>query len=306
MPLIVKLLLISVTVILLFALASCSIQSYESNVHEISENFTDISINASTADITFVKSGDGTCKVYCHEHKKEKHTVKVADGRLEIENVNTREWYDYIGVNFSSPKLTIALPEAQYASLNIENTTGDVTIYRGFEFKYIDLSLSTGDVNCYASCEGAVKIAVSTGDIMLEDISAGVIKLSASTGDIELSNVKVSEDVTIDVTTGEITLDGVICHNLKATGSTGDVNLDDVIATGTASVKITTGDVTFSDSDADELYITTSTGNVTGNLLSDKVFITNTKTGKIKVPASIIGGRCEITTTTGDIIITID
>ena len=35
--------------------------------------------------------------------------------------------------------------------------------------------------------------------------------------------------------------------------------------------------------------------------LSDKVFLTETDTGKVDVPKSITGGRCEITTDSGDI-----
>ena len=52
--------------------------------------------------------------------------------------------------------------------------------------------------------------------------------------------------------------------------------------------------------------ITTDTGNVKGSLLSEKVFIVSTDTGKKQVPNTITGGRCEITTDTGDIIISIN
>ena len=37
----------------------------------------------------------------------------------------------------------------------------------------------------------------------------------------------------------------------------------------------------------------------------DKVFITDTSTGNISVPKTITGGKCEITTSTGDIRISI-
>ena len=50
-----------------------------------------------------------------------------------------------------------------------------------------------------------------------------------------------------------------------------------------------------------ELKIITSTGDIEGTLLSDKVFIVKSSTGDIHVPSSITGGRCEITTSTGNI-----
>ena len=74
-----------------------------------------------------------------------------------------------------------------------------------------------------------------------------------------------------------------------------------VIALESFSVKRSTGDVKFNSCDAAEIYVKTDTGDVNGTLLSDKVFITETGTGSINVPNSIVGGRCEITTDTGDI-----
>ena len=49
----------------------------------------------------------------------------------------------------------------------------------------------------------------------------------------------------------------------------------------------------------------TYTGDVEGSVLTDKVFIVRTDTGRIDVPKSITGGRCEITTETGNIKISV-
>ena len=62
-----------------------------------------------------------------------------------------------------------------------------------------------------------------------------------------------------------------------------------------------TGSVRFDGCDGDAIYVETDTGDVTGTLLTDKVFITKTDTGSVDVPKSINGGRCEISTDTGDI-----
>ena len=53
--------------------------------------------------------------------------------------------------------------------------------------------------------------------------------------------------------------------------------------------------------DAAEIFVETDTGDVKGSLLSEKVFIPKSDTGDIKVPKTVTGGRCEITTDTGDI-----
>lgn len=71
------------------------------------------------------------------------------------------------------------------------------------------------------------------------------------------------------------------------------------------SIQRTTGDVKFDGCDASEIDVKTNTGDVAGSLLSDKVFIAASDTGHVDVPQTVIGGKCEITTSTGDIRISI-
>ena len=94
---------------------------------------------------------------------------------------------------------------------------------------------------------------------------------------------------------------GVTCKTLTSTGSTGKIALKNVIATDNFYVERSTGDVRLENCDAGEIRIKTSTGDVTGTLRSEKVFLAKTSTGKVRVPDTITGGRCEITTSTGDI-----
>ena len=195
--------------------------------------------------------------------------------------------------------------KAEYSSLVIKEDTGDIEIAKDFEFESIDVSLDTGNVKCYASATETIKIAASTGDVYAEGISAGSIDLKTSTGDITASGITCDGNVTIGVSTGKSCLSNIACKNLTSTGSTGDISLTNVVAAEKISVKRSTGDVTLESSDAAELFITTDTGNVTGSLLTDKIFITKTDTGRVNVPNSITGGRCEITTSTGDIKISI-
>ena len=300
-----RLLLLIVFSMGLLTLTACSLSDYETNIHKINEEFYNISIKTDTADIAFVLSDDGMCRVVCYEDAKKSHSVEVQDGTLAVNVVNNKKWYDYIGVNIDSPKITVYLPEAAYSSLVIEESTGDIEISKDFKFKSIDISLSTGNIKCYASAVENIKIAASTGDIYAEGISASSLDLTVSTGNVTVSSAACEGDITIGVSTGKAYLTDVACKNLTSTGSSGDISLKNVISTEKISVERSTGDVTLDRSDAAELFIITSTGDVEGSLLTNKVFITKTDTGRIDVPNSIIGGRCEITTDTGDIKISI-
>ena len=96
-----------------------------------------------------------------------------------------------------------------------------------------------------------------------------------------------------------------MCKSLISNGDTGDITLKNVTATEKFLIERDTGDVNFENSDAYEIHVETDTGDVKGTILTEKVFITKTDTGKINVPQTHSGGRCEIETDTGDIIISI-
>ena len=283
----------------LLTLTACSSTRYETNVHEVNEQFRNISITTSTADIAIVPTDDEIVKIVCYEKTRISHFVKVQNDTLVIEEFNEQKWYDRIG-NLRKQKITVYLPRLEYLSLVIEESTGDVEISKNFKFKSIDVSLSTGDVKCCASAE-TVKIVASTGDVYAGGISVSLLDITVSTGDVMVSDVVCSGDVTIGVSTGDTNIIDVECKNLISTGRTGEISLKNVRVAEKISITRSTGDVSFNKSDAAELFVTTSTGDVEGSLLTDKIFIVKTDTGRVSVPNSITGGRCEITTDTGDI-----
>ena len=274
---------------------------YEINDYEIREDYKHISIITNTADIVFVVSESQMTSVSCYEQKSIMHSVSVKDSTLEIEIVDTRKWYEYIGINFGTPKITVCIPQGEYGKLSIKSSTGDVEIPEGFKFKSIDISESTGNVTNYASALEGVKIKTTTGNICVEKASAGSLDLTVSTGKVTVSDVTCEGDVTVGVSTGKAMLSDTRCKSVISSGSTGDILLNNVIATEKFSIERSTGDVKFDGSDAAEIFVETDTGDVSGSLLTDKVFITKTDTGNVDVPKTVTGGRCEITTDTGDI-----
>ena len=299
-------LFVSVMTTLKWDFKKLSTARFETTNHEISEEISSISIDADTADIRFLPAEGETCSVVCYEQENLKHTVAVKDGTLTLKVVDTRKWYEHIGFQFESPKITVYLPAGDYATLSVKSDTGDIEVAAELHFESIDISLSTGDVTTYASAPGVIKIATSTGDIHMKDVNAGALALSTSTGDVIVSGATCVGDATVGVTTGKVYLTHVVCENVTTSGDTGNILLKDVIATQKLSIERSTGKVKLESVDAAEILIKTDTGDVTGSLLSEKVFIVNTDTGKIEVPDTVTGGRCEITTDTGDIKITIN
>ena len=278
---------------------------YETNNYEITENFNNISIITDTADVVFVPSENQKASVVCHEQKNMKHSVTVQNGKLVIEIVDTRKWYEYIGINFGAPKITVYIPQGEYGALFVKSSTGNVEISKEFKFESIDISESTGSVTNYASASENIIIKTSTGNIRVENVSAGTLDLSVSTGGITVSNVTCEGNVKINISTGKTNLTNIECKNVVSNGNTGAISLKNVIAAEKFSIERSTGDVKFDGCDAAEIFVRTDTGDVTGSLLSNKVFVVEADTGSVDVPKTATGGKCEITTSTGDINISI-
>ena len=255
--------------------------SYETNTHPVNDTFRSISIQTDTADIDFLPAQDGLCAVVCREPEKARHTVFVDGGTLTVREEDQREWYDYIGIFSGSAKITVYLPEEAYETLTVRDHTGDVRIPKDFRFQSMDITVTTGDVENYASAAETVKIHTSTGSIAVDGVSAGRLDLSVSTGKTEVTDTA--------------------CETLISDGGTGRITLKNVIATDSISITRGTGDVRFVACDAEEITVRTGTGDVTGTFLTGKNFDVHTNTGRARYPKDSTGGKCQVSTSTGDI-----
>ena len=260
--------------------------TYETNTHSPGSDFTAIVVETDTANITFVPTDEG-CSVTCVDDIRAKHQVYVEDGTLYIINDSNRKWYDHIGIQIGSPKITVRLPQKQYAALTVKAATGNVSTEGGLRF-------------------GAVEMRLTTGSISLTDLNASSLLLQTNTGKVDLSRVTCTETVVTVVGTGTIHGKDITCRELVATGGTGDIILVNVLAGIRLTVTGGTSDVEFIACDARDINVSTATGNVQGTLRSGKTFDAESGTGKVRVPANGGSGSCYIRTKTGDIHITVE
>ena len=279
-----------------------STTEYETNTHEVSEEFSGISLFSREADVVFLPSEDTVCRVVCNERVKQNHTVSVIEGVLTVRMVDEEKWYDRVEIfNFGSPKIEVYLPATHYYELSMLVSSGDVKVPDNFHFEKAKIETGAGDVSFAASLAGALEIRTGTGDIALEGVRAGALLLHASSGEISAKRVNCAGAFTVEVGTGNVTAEDAYCAEFTSHGGTGELHLKNVMCGGKLLVERSTGDVTLYACDAKELYITTSTGDVVGTLLSEKQFAVSTNTGKVEVAHTTAGGTCEINTDTGDI-----
>ncbi len=272
----------------------------------VDDAFTNIEVASNVADVVFERSEDGKCRVVCVEREQRKFEVKVENGTLKVRQEESKNWFaNFTFFSFKSTSVTVYLPAGSYDSLKVETDTGDITVPKDFSFGSAGIQSDTGDVTLECPVSGLLKVKTSTGDIKISGITAGELDLKASTGRITVDSVACAGRFAVSVSTGKTSLTSVTCKDLVSNGSTGTLTLTDVIASGRFDIERDTGDVKFDRCDAAEIKVETDTGDVTGTLLTEKVFITKTDTGKVSVPSAASGGRCEIETDTGDIKISI-
>ena len=282
-------------------------KKYETNRHAIEEEFKDIVVKTNTADVEILPSEGGAVEVVCVEESKVKHTVSVKDGALTVEVVDTRKWYDHIGIfGMKAPKITVYIPAGEYGTLAVKASTGDVRMGEPLRFDGVDIKVSTGDIESLASCKGTMKLDTNTGDVKVKNVSVAMLDIWSGTGKISIENVTCEGEISASATTGDVNIADTACARFKSDANAGDIIMKNVVAAGEFSVTRSTGDVRFEACDAAEITVTTGTGDVKGSLTSEKIFIARSGSGKVKVPETTAGGKCKVKTTTGNIILTIE
>ena len=284
-----------------FEIDKINTYEYTTNTYQIEEEFTDVAIDVEISNISLIKAEEDQVKIVCNESKRTKYNISVANNTLMIETKNSYKWSSFFNFGaWKKEKLELYLPENLYNKLEIKNDMGNVVVNKEIKFKEIKVESSTGNLELYASINKIV-VEMDTGNIKINDVNASTIDLKTSTGIHTLTNVTASSNIYLKTDTGPINLTGVRAVNLRINVETGRVKLNDVIASGRLDVTTSTGSVTLTDCDAGEIYIKTSTGTVNGTLLSPKTFYATSEFGRINVPKTTTGGRCEIETSTGSI-----
>lgn len=270
-------------------------------VDYIEEHFSKVEIEYDTLDVTFFPSEDGTCYYVAKTYNNMFCDAKVENDTLIIGQNDGRKWYQHIGFFWGKTSLEVYLPKSTYDRLTLSGHTGNVTIGDDFSFDTVRITTTTGNVNISAAVTELLDIQSTTGNINILSSSPKTLTVECTTGNCFMRGINVQEELSAKTSTGNIGLIDVACGELELRTSTGNGELENVIAAGNATLHSSTGDWELNGFDAANITMNTATGDVEGTLLSEKIFLTDTNTGDVDVPRTTTGGKCEITTDTGDI-----
>lgn len=168
---------------------------------------------------------------------------------LNFNNLNN------IVVNMSTGDLVIN-KEFNVNKLSFSGSTGDVKLYS--KISELSAETSTGDFKLSDANFDSINILLSTGDIELNNINViNDINISSSTGDVKLNKVT-GKNLSISTSTGDVKFDETTIENkITAKTSTGDVEFNNSDSL-TLYIETTTGDIAGSLKTSKTFYVKTS------------------------------------------------
>ncbi len=272
------------------------------NTYTVDNEFKNIYIMGAECDITFIKSDENICKVVCDESDKIYHTVEVLDDTLTIKRKNAKKWYErIISFDFGKMAVTIYLPKNEYENLYALTLTGNINIPSDFSFENAEVYNTSGNTKYFANTKEDVTITAVSGAVNASGFECNNLTIETVSGEIDVQNINAKNNINANAISGDIALNNIECKNTKSSAVSGDVEFEDVISNGDIYIDTVSGEIDLLNSDANYLNITTTSGDVSGTLLTDKVFFTDTTSGNINVPRTTADEKCEIETVSGDV-----
>ena len=292
---------ISAAVSLGFDFTKMNTVRFKAATHTVNQSFTSVSIDAMDCDVKFYPSENRKCEIKCDENEKVKHTVSVKDGTLTVKRQDSRKWYERIGIYGNSSTLSVYLPKAEYKSLKVSSLSGDIYVPNFLTFASADIQTASGDISYEGNTSENLSLKSVSGDLNIDGVKPDKLAVKTTSGDIKISHADVKGSIQVKAVSGEAELENIKGQSISANSTSGDITFSDTVMSGEIRAESVSGNITLKGCDAATLNFKSTSGDVEGSLLTGKVYTTDTKSGDVDVPNSTTGGKCTISTVSGNI-----
>ncbi len=247
-------------------------------------------ITVGTDDVRLSVSPDDQAHFLYYNKDFQEYLLVQENGEISLSpKKNQRKWYEYLQIDFHFGEdiVDVQLPASFRGTIQINASTGKVAIEKLQNLSELNVTASTGYVNC-------------------AEVSAGNIRMKTSTGDMRLEELRSGKDIDLICTTGRIVLSGAEAANdIQCKNSTGGLQIKNIKCVS-AVLEATTGNIRFWDVDAQNISLHASTGDITGSVAGtegDFAVTSSTGTGSNNLPEKWGSGSRTLTvkTSSGDI-----
>ena len=266
----------------------------------IEQNFKNISIDVSSSRLFLKPAKDGICKAVWEKGAKFCALAEVKEDTLYIRTPDKKEENGIENNSFKDAEITLYIPVREYGRFELTAFSEEIYVSGAFTFESLKITNKFSYIICVGFTANTVELNMDSGYIRTIYISSRDINLSAVSGDVVFERSE-AKKITVKTVSGDVSVCNAKLDGLVAETSSGDVKLTEVTAENGLELQTSSGDVIFDRSDAKEITVHTASGEVRGSLLSDKVFVCKSSSGKINVPGTVTGGKCSVETDSGDI-----
>ena len=280
-------------------------------VYHISEVPTQINVITINSRVELRPIEGDEWKVECMDKEKLYHTVELVDGLLTVKQIDTRAWYEHIGIlnGLQNMTVTVYLPEQVYENLNIHSTSGSIKVGKEFVFSNVSLQNTSGSTSCASRVTSALDVKATSGSITVSGSVGGNLNAQNTSGSITISG-SVGGDLIAKNTSGSITISGGVDGKLDVTNgsgrievknatptsatiqnTSGSIDLLNVVCQGNCEIVNTSGSIEFEHCDALSFDLRTTSGGIRGSILSAKTFDCRSISGGVHVPNNGNGGN---------------
>ena len=176
---------------------------YITNIHEITDTYKKILVNAKDAKVKIEPSNDNDTKLVFFENKKHPYEFFIEDDTLIIKLVKTR-WYNLLRVGVDRSEIRLYVPESTLETISVRSNTGCVDISS-------------------IICNGAIEIQINTGNVNLKSVSCQALRSKGNTGCISLDKLTATESISIKRRTGKVSLNDSSAPEIFVETNTGSV-----------------------------------------------------------------------------------
>lgn len=245
-------------------------------------------------------------RVECMDKEKLYHTVDLTEGVLTIKQIDTRQWYEYIGIlnSLQSLSVIVYLPTQVYESLSIHSTSGSIKVQEGFTFSNASLQNTSGSIACSSRVTGALNLKNTSGSITVNGSVGGNLNARNTSGSIHVVG-GVNGNLTVTNGSGSIEIKNATPTSVTIKNTSGGIDLVDVVCSGSCKVNNTSGSIELERCDASSFDLENTSGGIRGSILTAKTFDCHSTSGSVHTPADGNGGMFRARTTSGGIRITV-
>ena len=277
-------LLALVTVGLIFT-GCASRKDFTAFTKEYDQTVTGINLKLDISEIEVKKSEGDKIILQYYDTAEGFYDVKEESGVLNVTRTNLGELQENIRFGLGMKKyykITLSLPVGYTGGIQLETTSGDVTV-KGI-----------------TSENESITIKSDTGDIKVNGVSVSDLNIDGKTSETVLKKLNVS-NVSVNTVAGEVLVSDSECAKYDVKGEAADVELKNV-SIGQVNVQITTGNVDFINAKVGgSVYVSATTGDVSAEGLDTGTCTVSSKIGDIYLKNLWIGSDLYLVSEDGDI-----